>query len=62
MNGKRHRTDGPAYIGRYETGEIYDCEWFLNGKDVYPEDWLEENGYKWPLTKEQEIEFLLVFG
>ena len=61
-NSKRHRTDGPAYIGRYETGEIYDCEWFLNGEEIYPEEWLEEKGYEWPLNKQQEIEFLLTFG
>ena len=62
LNNKQHRTNGPASISCYETGEIKNEYWWLNGKDVYPEEWLEKNGYKWPLNKEQEIEFLLVFG
>jgi len=32
LNGKRHRTDGPAFIGYYKSGKL-ECErWCLNGK------------------------------
>ena len=32
LNGKLHRTDGPAHIGYYESGELRCEAWWLNGK------------------------------
>ena len=62
LDGCWHRTDGPARIVYTPSGKFRSIEWWLNGKLIFPENWLEENGYEWPLTKEQETEFLLVFG
>ena len=62
VNGKYHRIDGPAQIFYQETGEIKSEYWHLNDKDIYPKRWLEENGYKWPLNKQQQIELLLRFA
>ena len=70
LNGNEHRTDGPSYVeyAEYYNPEsdeafkiIFQC-WYLNGKQFWPEDWLAKNGYKWPLTEDQQTEFLLVFG
>ena len=62
LNGKLHREDVPAVISYYRSGDIEYEVWYLNGKQFWPEDWLAKNGYKWPLTKDQQTEFLLVFG
>jgi len=32
LNGKLHRTDGPAYIDYYENGQAYREEYFLSGE------------------------------
>ena len=61
LNGEQHRTDGPASISNYQTGEIV-YEWYLNDKEIYPENWLQENGYEWPLTDDQQTELLLMFA
>ena len=62
LNGRLHRTDGPAKIEYHPSGEIENIEWFLNGKRIYSEDWLEENGYEWPLDKQQQQELIKEFG
>ena len=61
LNNKLHRTDGPAVVHYNKSGKIISKCWWINGSSIYPNEWLKENGYKWPLTKEQETEFLLVF-
>ena len=61
LNSRKHRTDGPATVQYNKFEKIIQESWWLNGKAVYPYEWLKENGHKWPLTKEQETEFLLVF-
>ena len=58
----KHRTDGPATIHYTESGEIKHCQWYLNGVKIFPEDWLEENNYKWPLNEQQQTELILRFG
>ena len=62
LNGKCHRVDGPAHIEYYSWGEIAYEEWNLKGLMISPEKWLEENGYTWPLNKDQQTELLLMFG
>ena len=61
LNGKLHRKDGPASISYHESGEITVDAWFLNGKRIYPDEWLKDHGYKWPLTEDQQTELLLRF-
>ena len=61
LNGKLHRTDGPAVIDYYESGKIAVAGWFLNGKRIYPDNWLKENEYKYPLAENQQTELLLRF-
>ena len=34
MNGKYHRTDGPAYIGWHENGQKHSKKYFLNGEKI----------------------------
>ena len=60
-NGYKNRTDGPAEIFYDKTGEIIDISWYLNGEEIYPEDWLKENGYEWTLSKNQQTDLLLIF-
>ena len=66
LNDELHREDGPAGIEYYDsnTKDIYKEYYFLNGKNFSQEEWqwIIENNYKWPLNKQQHIEFLLVFG
>ena len=62
LNNKQHRTNGPASISYYLSGEIKNEYWCLNGKDVYPEDWLQENRYEWPLDDNQQAHFILTFA
>ena len=64
LNGKYHRIDGPAYIGYYEsnTRMVSGQFWHLNGLRIYPEEWLKENGYEWPLTEDQQTELILRFA
>ena len=62
LNGKRHRSNGPAYIFYKYDKSIWMIIWYLHGNPIRPEIWLTENKYKYPLTKDQETEFLLVFG
>ena len=61
LNGEKHRTDGPAEIFYNNPREIIDTSWYLNGDEIYPEEWLKENGYKWPLTEDQQTDLLLTF-
>ena len=61
VNGLPHKTDGPAIIYYYRSGKIAVDGWFLNGKRIYPDNWLKENNYKWPLTEDQQTELLLRF-
>ena len=61
VNGNLHRTDGPAFIEYSESGKIESEEWYLSGDDIYLEEWLKENSYKWPLTENQQTELLLTF-
>ena len=58
LNGKEHRSNGPAIIQHNRSRK----KWFLRGVRIHPEEWLKENGYKWPLTDQQEIDFILEFG
>ena len=60
-HGLYHRICGPSKIFYDESGQILSEEWFLRNKQIHPEEWLEENGYKWPLTNEQQTELLLMF-
>ena len=60
LNGKLHRTDGPAAIYYYNDGKVED--WFLNDVYIRPKLWLKENGYTYPLTEDQQTEFLLRFA
>ena len=63
LNGKLHRTDGPAHIIYNPSVDIiFHSFWYLYGKEIFPFQWLKENGYKWPLTKDQQTELLLMFG
>ena len=62
VNGKCHRNDGPAEIYYNEFGEFGNGVWYLNSKIIYPDDWLKENGYEWPLDDNQQTELLLRFG
>ena len=63
LNGKLHRTDGPALvITDVETEKIQHTSWYLYGKQISPKEWLLDNRYKWPLTNQQETEFLLTFA
>ena len=58
LHGKLHRTDGPAII-QHKTSRK---KWFLRRVRIHPEEWLEENNYKWPLSEDQQTELLLRFG
>ena len=62
LNGKLHRTDGPAEIYYNEFGGIKSEYWHLNDKDIYPKQWLEENGYEWPLTEQEQTEMILTIA
>ena len=67
LNGKYHRIDGPAYIQSQgfqigPTGEVHSERWYIKGKEIEPNKWLEENGYTWPLNKDQQTELLLSFA
>ena len=62
LNDQLHRINGPAIIEYLYSGEVGYEEWHLNGEEIYPEDWLKEHRYEWPLTKDQQIELILTFG
>ena len=64
INGKKHKIDGPAYIEYIDSNKhfIYNEEWYVDGKRIHPEEWLEENNYSLPLNNDQQIELLLRFG
>ena len=51
LNGKLHQTE-----------KIQHTSWYLYGKVISPKEWLLDNRYKWPLTNQQETEFLLTFA
>ena len=62
LNGTIHRADGPAVMDFDEPGKILYEEWYLNGKLIKPQEWLKENNYSVPLTKDQQTELILTFG
>ena len=62
VNGKYHRTDGPARMYYSEDGYLESEFWYLNGKEIEPQKWLEENGYEWPLTNEQQADLVKRFS
>ena len=62
LNDYLHRTDGPAEIWYNPSEKFQYIAWYLHHERIHPENWLKDNGYKWPLSKEQQTEFLLVFG
>ena len=57
-----YRTDGPGYTMYDRVGKIIVKHWYLNGIQIHPEEWLEENGYQWPLDKQQQQELIREFG
>jgi antitoxin component YwqK of YwqJK toxin-antitoxin module len=51
LNGKRHRTDGPAYIDYYENGQAYRETYWLNGETATKEQ-IEEIKFNKAFDKE----------
>ena len=62
LNGRFHRVCGPAEVSYSICGKTQYISWWIYGKAIEPYDWLQENGYKWPLNKQQQIELLLRFA
>ena len=62
QHGKYHRTRGPAMIFYDESGCIDSEHWLLDGKQIHPEQWLEENNYSWPLTEKQQAHLVKHFS
>jgi hypothetical protein len=58
INGKYHRTDGPAVI--MENG---DQHWFLNDRDITQEvnEWMRKQNITWPWDMEIQAQFVLTF-
>ena len=58
INGKLHRTDGPAII--YSTGYQ---EWWINDIDITEEvkNWMKTQNINWPWDNEIQAQFLLTF-
>jgi hypothetical protein len=54
MDGKFHRTDGPAF--EYMSGRN---SWYLNGEELTFDDWLDQNS---GLTDEEKVMFKLQYG
>ena len=59
LNNKLHRTDGPAVVHYNKSGKIIAKCWWINGSSIYPNEWLKENNYTWPLNKNQQTELIL---
>jgi hypothetical protein len=58
VNGKRHRTNGPAVIRLNG-----DHEWWVNGRDITQEvnAWMQKQGVIWPWDEETQVQFTLTF-
>jgi hypothetical protein len=54
LDGKIHRTDGPAI--EWPDG---DKSWFLNGVSLSLNEWLDQNTY---MTEEEKVMFKLQYG
>ena len=52
VHGKRHRTDGPAVTYWYESGEIFEQNFYLNNEQVTAYDVLGDTpeSFAWALA------------